>query len=96
MEITPIAKKAATTKEKQHMGRVAALSCALCGDSPVQVHHIREGQGMSQRASHFLTVPLCPDCHTGPNGVHGDKRMLKIAKLSELDLLADTIAVLTA
>ena len=52
---------------------------------------IREGQGKSQRASNFLTLPLCPSCHTGPQGVHGDKTMMRIMKTDELGLLADTI-----
>lgn len=58
---------------------------------PVQVHHIREGQGMSQRADDWLTIPLCPGCHTGQHGVHGDKTMLRIRKRTELDLLAETL-----
>lgn len=49
---------------------------------------------MSQRASDFLTVPLCPSCHTGPYGIHGDRSMLKVYKMSELDLLAQTIRAL--
>jgi hypothetical protein len=73
------------------MGRVASLPCGLCGAHGVHVHHVREGQGMSQRASDFLTVPLCPSCHTGPLGIHGDKTMLRIHKKDELDLLAETI-----
>lgn len=84
-----------TTKaEKRHMDRVAQLPCAICGAEPVQVHHLREGQGMSQRASNWLVVPLCPDCHTGPNGVHGDRTLMRIAKVEELDLLAMTIEAL--
>jgi hypothetical protein len=80
-----------TRAEQRHMDRVAALPCAVCGDVPVHVHHIREGHGMGQRASNFLTIPLCPSCHQGPHGVHGDKAMLRIKKLSELSMLADTI-----
>ena len=76
---------------KEYMGIIAQMPCALCGDRPVHVHHIREGQGMAQRASDFLTIPLCPSCHTSSVGVHGDKTMLRIMKKSELDLLADTI-----
>ena len=79
----------------RHMGRVAQLPCACCGVTGVHVHHIREGQGMAQRASDWLTIPLCPDCHVGPLGVHGDKTMMRIRKLSELDMLADTIRKLT-
>lgn len=81
---------------KRHMGRVAQLPCCVCGAHGVQVHHVREGQGMSQRASDFLTVPLCPPCHTGPNGIHGNKSLMKIQKLDELDLLARTIERLEA
>jgi len=81
-------------KDSDYMGRVAELPCAICGDAPVHVHHIREGQGMAQRASNFLTVPLCPTCHQGPHGVHGDKSLLRARKLTEMDLLANTIEVL--
>ena len=80
-----------TKASKEWMNRVAQLPCACCGEHGVHLHHIREGQGMSQRASDFLVVPLCPDCHTGPLGIHGDKTMLRIKKMTELDLLADTI-----
>ena len=76
------------------MGRVAELPCVVCGTDGVQVHHIREAQGMAQRASNYLVVPLCPDCHTGPNGVHGDKSLMRIKKMSELDMLAATIEAL--
>lgn len=85
----------ATKAEKRHMDRVAQLPCALCGSHGVQVHHIREGQGMSQRASNWLVVPLCTSCHTGPQGVHGDKTLLRIAKIEELDLLANTIEAMS-
>lgn len=84
-------KRRATSSERAYMERVAGLCCACCGAHGVQVHHIREGQGMSQRASNFLTIPLCPPCHTGPLGVHGNKAMMRIQKLSELDMLAWTI-----
>lgn len=85
------------------MGRVAALGCILCRVTvghervPAEVHHIREGQGAAQRASDFLTVPLCPAHHRGAGGVHGLGRRGFEAryKLSELDLLAMTIEELT-
>lgn len=80
------------------MGRVAALGCILCdhlglGATPAQVHHIREGQGASQRASNFLTVPLCPEHHQGNTGLHGlgTSAFERTYRLSELDLLAMTI-----
>lgn len=81
---------------KHHLGRVAALGCALCrriglGATEAEVHHIREGQGMAQRASDWLTLPLCPEHHRGRNGIHGDRAAFKNARVDELDLLADTI-----
>lgn len=48
---------------------------------------------MSQRASNYLTVPLCPEHHQGATGVHGlgTKAFERLYKLTELDLLAMTI-----
>lgn len=63
------------------------------GATPAQVHHVREGQGMSQRASNFLTVPLCPEHHQGSTGLHGlgTNAFERTYGLSELDLLALTL-----
>lgn len=83
-------KKKATKAESEHMGRVAELGCILCGQ-PAQVHHLREGKGMKQRSSHWMTVPLCDDCHNQPIGFHGDKSMLRIYNVTEMDMLAMTI-----
>lgn len=81
-----------TTKADQAwLDAVASLPCATCGAHGVHVHHIRTGQGKSQRASHYLTLPLCPSCHTGPQGVHGNKTMMRILKTDELGLLAEVI-----
>lgn len=80
-----------TKAEKRHLDRIAGLPCCLCGATPVHVHHIREGQGMGQRASNWLTIPLCPSCHQGPKGVHGDRSMLRVMRKGELDMLAETI-----
>lgn len=78
---------------KRHMERVAELPCALCGDSPVQVHHARTGEsaGGAQRASDWLTLPVCPDCHTGSHGLHGNRAMLKIKNITELAIVAETL-----
>lgn len=93
--------KRANNAERKHLDRVAGLPCGRCymaGDWQIGktfVHHIRTGQGMSQRASHFLTVPLCADCHQGDQGIHGDRTLWKIAKVDEMDVLAWTIEQLT-
>lgn len=86
---------------KRHMGRVAALGCCICRHlgyepSPAQVHHIREEQGAAQRAHDCLTIPLCPQHHTGSTGIHGlgRKAFERTYKVTELDLLALTLELL--
>ena len=81
---------------KRHMGRIKSLPCVVCGElGPSDAHHIRTGQGMAQRADDYLTIPLCKACHQGPNGLHGDRALWKIYKITELDALARTIEELT-
>lgn len=48
-------------------------------------------KGIAMRAGDYLTIPLCYECHQGKLGIHGDKTYLKIFKMSELDLLNETI-----
>jgi hypothetical protein len=84
---------------KKYMSRVAELGCSLCqvigyGPTPAEVHHLREGVGMAQRNSDFLTIPLCPEHHRGAGGVHGDRSALKNARQDEMSLLAWTIEAL--
>ncbi len=95
----PVATSAAGAR---HMGRVAALGCALCrrlgfGFTAAEVHHVREGQGGAQRASDFLTVPLCPEHHRGATGFHGlgPRGFERRYGIDELGLLAEVIAELT-
>lgn len=84
-----------TSAEKRHLARVAQLPCGVCdAPGPSFVHHIREGQGMAQRASHYLTIPLCHDCHQGKHGIHGDRSAWRLRKLTELDVLANTVGEL--
>ena len=85
-----------TNAAKRHMAQVAEQGCSLCrqlgyGETPAEVHHIRMGQGMAQRAQDWLVIPLCPAHHRGTHGIHGDRRAFKDAAVDELDLLADTI-----
>ena len=88
-----------TKAEKRNMGRVAGLGCVVCrnldfGETPALVHHIREGQGGAQRASNWLTIPLCPEHHQGRDSIHNDRQMFQARYGSELDLLAQTISEL--
>ncbi len=83
--------------ERAYMHRVKELPCGVCrAPGPSEAHHVRTGQGMSQRAGNYCTIPLCIPCHRGPNGLHGDRALWKIHKLSEMDVLDDTIGRLAA
>lgn len=93
-----------SAKGRRHMARVAALDCVLCKhlgmeqEGRTTVHHIREGQGASQRAQDVLTCALCDAHHQGKLGVHGLGRKGFYARyrLDELDLLALTLEALEA
>lgn len=63
-------------------------------EATAEIHHLRDGQGMAQRGSNWTAIPLCPECHRGSLGIHGDKTYLRILKMDELDLLAATIEAL--
>lgn len=90
------------TPEQRHMGRVAALGCivgllgfeAECEGRTV-VHHIRDGQGMTDRADDFLVLPVCEAHHDRqPFGVHYAKSFRTRTRMTELDLLAATLRAL--
>ena len=97
-----MSKKAKTQAERDHHERIASMSCVVCDALDLvqihrtEVHHLREGQGASQRAPHYIVVPLCKACHTGPMGVHGDQTYMRMAKMDELDMLNETIKRLSA
>jgi len=87
---------------KRYMGKVARVPCVLCarmglGETPSVVHHLKYGQGASDRASDFLTIAVCPSHHDGPGGIHKLKEhgLYLRYRCSELDLLADTIAAVS-
>lgn len=87
-----------TKDERRHLSDVADLGCVVCrnlgfGDTPAEVHHIRTGQGMSQRASHYETIPLCPyhHRHGGDDAVHGNRRRFEERYGTEKKLLEQTL-----
>lgn len=78
------------------MNRVANLGCICCHlmgfpDTPAEIHHIRTGQGMSQRASNYDVIPLCHTHHrTGDYGtaIHKGQKAFEKRYGTELELLA--------
>lgn len=55
------------------------------------VHHPRFAVGGAQRASHWLTIALCYECHQGDGGIHGDRSAWRLRKMEESDALAVTL-----
>lgn len=91
-----MSKKSRTREESRHLDAVAALGCIACRtlghlDSPAEIHHIRSGQGLGQRASHAEALPLCPHHHRqGGHGeaFHAGKRTWQARFGTERELLA--------
>lgn len=81
----------------EHLRTIREMPCVLCEaigrqqTNPTEAHHVRLWVGAAQRNHDELSCPLCIDCHRGPNGVHGDKALLKVANVDEGDLLAMTL-----
>ena len=80
----------ATARDKRYMNKVAALGCLVCGAKP-ELHHIRFGQGMGQRAGNMLIIPLCAEHHRGSYSIHGSPRQFTLIQGTELEMLNTTI-----
>ena len=78
-------KKAMTAAERRHVERVAQVACVICDQPPPSEVHEPE-QGLW-----FVSISLCPGCHRGPKGWHGDKTMWRIRKMGELEAINETI-----
>ena len=71
-----------------HMGRVAALPCLVCGAWPSEVHHLYGPR------DDMRTIPLCPQHHRrefGPGAYHYSRRKFNETHGSDDDLLAKTM-----
>lgn len=54
-------KRLATKAEITHLESVKSLNCAFCSaPPPSEAHHERVG---SSYKNHYMTFPLCSDCH---------------------------------
>ncbi|MDM5083720.1 Ref family protein [Aeromonas rivipollensis] len=83
-----------TKADKQHLSDVASLGCIACrnagyGATPAEIHHVRFGSGMAQRAEHTRVLPLCPRHHRAcyPTGFHAAPRAWQVEHGNEEALL---------
>jgi len=70
-------KKSKTKDEKQWLNKLAESGCCICrryhdvtDAPPCNIHHIREGLGISQRNNSYMCLPLCHHHHQGKDGFH--------------------------
>lgn len=88
-------KKHKTKAERQYLNRVAEMGCIACKKlgftgTPAEIHHIRNGVGLSQRSSHFDVIPLCPHHHRhGKDAIHQSKKLFEKRFGTEKDLLRE-------
>lgn len=89
-----------TKAERHHMAKVAALGCIACTkngyeDTPAEIHHIRDGVGMSQRSSHFHAIPLCAHHHRlGNDSIHAGRSLFEEKYGTESELLLEVLNAL--
>ncbi|MCG5378749.1 Ref family recombination enhancement nuclease [Providencia rettgeri] len=87
-------KKSKTKEDKQWLSDVAELGCICCrnmgyGATLAEIHHVRTGQGMAQRASHKDVLPLCPHHHrpSYDTGFHAAPKTWQEIHGTEIELL---------
>jgi len=85
-----------TASGKTHMQRVAnwasTSGCACCGAPYDHLHHMLEDRTPGRKSDDWLTMPLCLECHTGRDGIHGTRLRWSLRKMSESKALAKTLA----
>jgi hypothetical protein len=59
--------------EARHEDRLRGLPCIGCGrEGNIECHHtMMEFPNKRWRRDHHYQLPVCPDCHRGPKGIHG-------------------------
>lgn len=71
--------------EREHIERVKSLPCACCGTSgPSDDHEIVQGLWLA-------SISLCKPCHTGVDGIHGTKALLRVYRETEMSMLNKVI-----
>ena len=84
-------------QDKAHLTALAELGCIAChidgnGYTPCEIHHPRNGQGMSQRAPHKEAFGLCYHHHRAVDAsvpsIHGKPNEFIARYGTEAELLA--------
>lgn len=90
--------KPGRVEDPAHLARVRSLPCIACElnglaqFTPTEAHHIRDGQGMGQKAGDDEAIPLCVFHHrTGFSSIHLAPATFKWLYGTERRLLAMTL-----
>lgn len=79
--------KAISSDESEHIGRVKAMDCIVCGaPGPSEAHH-------PEQQLHYIVIPLCKPCHGGTGygeGWHGTRLRWSLRKMTELKAINET------
>jgi len=74
-----------TAAERQHVAFVKQLDCVVCDTSgPSEAHEPEQG-------AWYVSIALCPECHRGSGGWHGNRARWKNARMSEIQAINETI-----
>jgi hypothetical protein len=74
-----------TADEAAHIARIAEMDCVVCDVAgPSEVHE-------PEQCMWFISLPLCPLCHRGPQGWHGNRLRWTLRKMTELKAINETL-----
>lgn len=79
-----------TAGEREYVRLVKLCPCSVCdvgggAQWPSEAHEMEQGNW-------WTAIALCSGCHRGPlNGLHGQRRMWAVKKITELGALAITV-----
>jgi hypothetical protein len=79
-----------TAAEREYVRLVKRCPCSVCDagggeEQPSEAHEMEQGNW-------WTAIALCAGCHRGPlNGLHGQRRMWAVKKMTELDAMGITI-----
>ena len=79
-----------TAAERRHVSAIKEQPCVVCDShGPSDAHEPEQGMW-------FISIPLCPECHRGKHGWHGDRQRWKLRKMTELAAINETLRRLNA
>lgn len=80
-------------RERRHKGIVKELPCYGCGvHGQSEAHHILlDCEGKRWRRDHRFIIPACPDCHRGPEGIHGIGSEAEWCERNDKDTVAEAV-----